>query len=226
MQGDAVKQAPTIQQRFTQLLAKTHKNRPDPKVLHTIVRRFSSRLVVCETPADALDLYMDAELLPESTTRLIIMREHNIIVNGPLSIDGKACILSGSDRNGRPLIIKVLDPKSKYEILLIVDFLSNFIYVEASVEIENIKLIQTTDRPAAIPEMKDISVTLPNSEVREMRGRRVGEFRAIVMPRFITTVIELVQLPEETIYERVKDIIIALQFIHRLGYVYIHIYNF
>jgi len=194
----------SIQQKFTQLLARTHKNRPDARILNTIVRRFSSRLAVCETPDDALDLYEDAELQPESETRLLIMEQHNIIVNGPLSIDGKAFILSGSDINGKPLIIKVLDP------------------ARASVEINNVHLVQQADRPQSIPEITDISVTLPSTAAREMRGR-VGEYKALVMPRFISTVIEQVQLPEQAIYEHVQDIVLALQYIHNLGYVYMDV---
>jgi hypothetical protein len=63
---------------------------------------------VCESPDDAVDLYEDASMMLESTTRLEVQRVHGLIINGPLTIDGNAFILTGTDVSGKPVIVKVL----------------------------------------------------------------------------------------------------------------------
>jgi hypothetical protein len=73
------------------------------------------------------------------------------------------------------------------------------------VEINNIAAICVPGRPTSIPDITVIEVELPSSELRVMRGRS-GIFKALVMPRFISTIVEQVRLPLEEKEERKKRI--------------------
>lgn len=69
--------------RFRQLLLKSHITHPLQEILEVIARRLSSRMIVCESPAAALELYEDAKLIPGASTCGHLMTQHGVRVNGP-----------------------------------------------------------------------------------------------------------------------------------------------
>ncbi len=99
----------TPEEKFKNLLRQTYLANPDQKGVDTILNRFASRLLVCGTPENALHLYLDAKAVPNTTTRAIVAAETGLSINGPLSADSNAFVLTGVEKDGKPVIVKVLD---------------------------------------------------------------------------------------------------------------------
>lgn len=99
----------TPEEKFKNLLCQTYISNPDQKVVDTILTRFAHRLLVCGTPDNALHLYLDAKAVPDTTTLVVVAAETGLSINGPLSVEGSAVVLTGVEKDGKPVAVKILD---------------------------------------------------------------------------------------------------------------------
>ncbi len=111
----------TPEEKFKNLLRQTYISNPDQRVVNTILHRFASRLLVCGTADNALHLYLDAKAVPDTTTRMIVAKETGLSINGPLSAESNAFVLTGVERDGTPVIVKVLDSSRMNPFVVIID---------------------------------------------------------------------------------------------------------
>ena len=82
-------------------------------VIDTALRYFSSRILLAKTKEQASEIYHDAEMIPQTTTRVTLRENKGIILDGPLNtgVDAQSRIHLAL-KNGKPMAVKVSDKKS------------------------------------------------------------------------------------------------------------------
>lgn len=160
------------------------------------------RLEFIDNVDDALDLYEDAKLLPTSSTRARVQINSNIVLDGPFQ--DKVGILKAIDSLSRqPKVVKLL-------------------IHDADAELATILILKENSPPPSIPHMDIIQIDdLPLSESRIARGC-VGSFKALCMPHYVSSLVDIPVLPEQSLYEGFLSIKTAVDFMHKLGLIRIH----
>ena len=112
--------AENILEHFKSLLAHNNITGPDPKVLEKIQTIFSSRFISVTSPDQAQDLYNLAKSYPGTTTSAQIEKESGIKLNGLLSADCSATIITGIEQ-GKPILVKVLSGDYEKKVAELLD---------------------------------------------------------------------------------------------------------
>ena len=195
-------------ERFEQLLREGRINRPDESTLLKIRKHFSSRMMVVKSADEAVDLYEDAEQLPGTTTRAVIMENSNLKLNGPLDVDHYGVkIVVGVDPDGKPIIVKILYGASSH--------------VTPEVEaISNLGLNTLTNIPLVSGELQTISIK--DSDSRTMRYSS-GIYHCFIMPYYPTSLARLPAIPQEAAYKGALRILEALAYVHKCNYVHMDV---
>ncbi|KAG5176848.1 hypothetical protein JKP88DRAFT_227373 [Tribonema minus] len=207
-----------ILKHFTQLLQQTHISRPNARVLDLIQRRFSSRLMTAATPEHALSLYMDAQLLPGTSTSYILIADYSLQLNGPFSEELPACILTATDRAGRPCIVKLLGRSESTSIpptgrQTEADVCTQLHLAEAN--LAGIPVVHATLLEVALQGLEQ------NMQATKKHGP--GVYRALLMPRYACVVSDQPQLTEQAILQGAERLVEAIKYIHGKGYVHMDI---
>ena len=195
-------------ERFEQFLRDGRINRPDESILLKIRKHFSSRMMVVKSADEAVDLYEDAEQLPGTTTRAVIMENSNIKLNGPLDVDHYGVkIVVGVDPDGKPIIVKIMYGASSH--------------VTPEVEaISNLGLNTLTNIPLVSGELQTISIC--DSDSRTMRYSS-GIYHCFIMPYYPTSLARLPAIPQEAAYKGALRILAALAYVHKCNYVHMDV---
>ena len=90
------------------MLKKSYISRPDQTVLDTISLKFSNQMMSVGSVNAALELYITAKLLPETSTRCHVMEELHVSINGAAYHDNPRLLSATTTPGGKPCIVKIL----------------------------------------------------------------------------------------------------------------------
>ena len=189
------------------LLRKGHINSPDERIILQIRKSAYIFDLACSSTAYALDIYQDYKNLPKTFTCNCIADSLGITVNGPALGDAKPFIMSAIGAQGEPLMVKLLriDPGaviSLSERKLLLDM-----------EIQACEVLNLSDKSKGVSliqaEIADINLPEPQLNICIQ-----GRMKAIVMPRYATTIAQSPKFPIEIVAREGRKILEALKFMH------------
>ena len=187
------------------LLRKGHINSPDKRIILQICKSAYIFDLACSSTAYALDIYQEYKNLPKTFTCNCIADSLGITVNGPALGDAKPFIMSAIGVQGEPLMVKLLriDPDavislSERKLLL-------------NMEIQACEVLNLSDKSKGISliqaEIAEINLPEPQLNI-------YGRMKAIVMPRYATTIAQSPKFPIEIVAREGRKILEALKFMH------------
>jgi len=144
----------------------------------------------------ALDLYDLVKEAPKTGTKILLMKEENIFVNGPYFFYSHANLFRCLDGNtGIPLVLKTTNRR---EIRICNDILLN--------------------NPN-----KYIIKARPVNFVPDYNLSSRQELNAILMPMYTGSLSEFPAFPEQILYLKGEQILSALQYLHKLNWIHLDI---
>ena len=186
------------------LLRKGHVNSPDERVILQICKSAYNLDLACSSTAYALDIYQDYKNLPKTFTCNCITDSLGITVKKPAFGDAKPLIMCAIGAQGEPLIVKLLriDPDASSERKLLLDM-----------EIQACEVLNLSDKSKGISliQAKIADINLPEPQLNIYTQ---GRMKAIVMPRYATTIAQSSKFPIEVIAREGRKILEALKFMH------------
>ena len=143
--------------------------------------------------------------IPRASTRQHVQKQCGVTLGGPIS-DTKPAILSATDAKGRPLVVKLLkaSPDSAGPEL---DQRQKELAFEAQIAKQFGS--QASDKLAFLP-----------TRVEEVKVEGRVSLYCLVMPRLVTTLAQLPQLPNHILLREGQRIRAALQRMHDQGLVH------
>ena len=187
------------------LLRKGHINSPDKQIILQICKSAYIFDLACSSIAYALDIYQEYKNLPKTFTCNCIADSLGITVNGPALGDAKPFIVSAIGVQGEPLMVKLLriDPDAVISLserkLLLNMGIQACEVLNLSDKSKGVSLIQT--------EIAEINLPEPQLNI-------YGRMKAIVMPRYATTIAQSPKFPIEIVAREGRKILEALKFMH------------
>ena len=187
---------------------------PDQRILFKIAMNFSAQLLTCyDSPDLAAKLYRTAKAIPTTLTLADIARDAGIIVSGPDNFE-RPYILNASDKAGQ-LMVKLL----RYE---------PDIY-----DVDNKEQQDLLDHEASMVEVLQLgnpSVSLApttvatiNTQDMTVAGSYPRSFRALIMPRYVTTVAHAPKFSHDALVIGARSMTTALEYIHSKGIVHLDV---
>jgi hypothetical protein len=187
------------------LLRKGHINSPDKRIILQICKPAYIFDLACSSTAYALYIYQEYKNLPKTLTCNCIADSLGISVNGPALGDAKPFIMSAIGVQGEPLMVKLLriDPDavislSERKLLL-------------NMEIQACEVLNLSDKSKGVSliqaEIAEINLPEPQLNI-------YGRMKAIVMPRYATTIAQSPKFPIEIVAREGRKILEALKFMH------------
>lgn len=208
---------PSSETTFVGQLLKCAINKPDADVISIITRRFPQQFqsaLSSGIPQACLDLYNVAKSLPTSFTRGVIQQQLHISINGPMSL-AQPNILAGVDlRAQKHILVKLLQ-------IPITSFSSQFSERKEAV------LVETEACRSIFNAGIDGLVSCEIIEVKVVHTQQldvhVGNWAAIKMSRYVTSLAELPQLSEGLLLNGFRRIHQALIDMHKLDLVHMDV---
>jgi hypothetical protein len=186
--------------------------RPDPRVMRKIRMNFSSQLIVAaKSRTAAQDLYDTVKQLPMTLTVAVIKEAEGITVNGPYDAD-RPYLLTASDFTGKQLMVKLL--KVQRDLVGVKDSEQ-----EAALKHEDdmVKILGLANPSVNFVPMRRTTITIPSDpQVVKMVSTAPGNFTALIMPRFITTVARAPLFSHQALADGAVTMIYALEYMHAL----------
>ncbi|GIM06127.1 hypothetical protein Vretimale_10523, partial [Volvox reticuliferus] len=206
---------PFYYQRFLGLLSLGKITKPNPAVLAAITRRCAARLMVLPDCDAAVDLYREAQLFPGPSTEGHLLTQLGLRVNGPLfpnPADGPASLLVGATNDGSPVVVKLLGGVGAAGA-----------QQPGGAEAEACRALMES-KPAAVPLVPARIVTfeLGNDHV-SIVDRAPGLYAALCMPRYVSSLTSMVQLPAAAVLAGGRRMVAALEWIHDKKYIYMDV---
>ncbi|KAG2424483.1 hypothetical protein HXX76_014535 [Chlamydomonas incerta] len=206
---------PFYYQRFLGLLSLGNITKPNPAVLAAITRRCAARLMVLPDCDAAVELYREAQLFPGPSTEGHLLTQLGLTVNGPLfpnPADGPASLLVGATNDGSPVVVKLLGGVGAAGA-----------QQPGGAEAEACRALMES-KPAAVPLVPARIVTfeLGNDHV-SIVGRAPGLHAAICMPRYVSSLASMVQLPAAAVLAGGRRMVAALEWIHDKTYIHMDV---
>ena len=202
---------------FAQHLARNHINRPDNRVLATIVRRYPQHLRAAldvGIPESCVDLYETVKALPSSYTRGVIQSNLEISINGPMSLAQPNILIALDLSSGKHLYIKLLRmPQTTTS--------QSTSGKEGAVtaEIRACVMLFEANIPGLV-RCDVVEVTVHHNEGLDVSP---GVWAVLKMKRYISSLSDLPQLPESWLYSGFSRIFKALKAMHELNLVHMDV---
>jgi hypothetical protein len=170
----------------------------------------------CESADDACHVYNEIKDLPKSFTCAAVGRELGVNVNGPALGDSKPFILSATDRNGLPKMVKLLrmDPDSTlaWDMKL----------AEAAMEIFACVSLQLSTPREGFIQAEVIEVDVPPHHGADV-GTGGGKIQAILMPRYTGTVATSAKFFYPTLAKQGSIVLSAIKTMHLSGLIHMDV---
>lgn len=172
-----------------------------------VVTTFSSSLLHIRTIDEALELYNLAVSMPKTDTRLAIEQQTHIRISAPLS-KGAPQILTATDKDGKPITVKILGFTST---------------VQPEEDVWK-KINQLQDQSISFVRAIDfVNVNVPDVETASLIKKPAATYRCAIMPRYIGAVSDVAPHSNAVILAQGTRIKRAIETIHSLGYVHMDI---
>ena len=204
--------------RFIKLLKDSHIDRPKPGVLNRIRSSFAAELFAnIDNATSACDFYYKIEALPSTTTRAIINSQLHINVNGPLSLENPK-LLTATDDEGRHIVVKLLfvGTDSARSVTARRQDITNEIQC-----CQDLGLSTQLSHEIALVPCEVVTVFVPLEFAS--RSRITGEHSALLMPRFITSLVYNTACNVGVVVREGRRMVEALRYIHSRGYVHMDV---
>ena len=189
------------------LLRKAKINSPDERIILQIRKSAYIFDLACSSTSYAYNIYEEYKNLPKTFTCNCIADSLGITVNGPALGDAKPFIMSAIGSQGEPLMVKLLriDP----DALIPLSERSSLLVME----IQACELLKLSDKSKGVSliqaEIVDINLPAPQLNIYTQ-----GKMKAIVMPRYATTIAQSPKFPLEIVAREGRKILEALKFMH------------
>eukprot|EP00727_Mastigamoeba_balamuthi_P011790 m51a1_g7233 putative serine threonine protein kinase (295) ;mRNA; f:62042-62926 len=162
---------------------------------------------VVSKPHWCLDLYNTVRLLPRTTTRARIAQDLNISLGRPLTSARDNLLTACDTTTGELLIVKTIVPKQ-----MAVSMPPDAAVVEAI----NREVRVSSFGIEGLVQSKPVTVVIN-------RDREAVHMHVLVMPRYVSTLTGLPQLPISLIARGFRRLVAALENLHRAGYVHMDV---
>jgi Protein kinase domain len=209
---------PERQKSFEDLLKSSGISNPNQQVLTVICKRYSQQMqaaMTCQNADVCRNIYEDVKLLPSSYTRGKIEKEVDIRINGPMSL-AQPNILVGIDFSSDSyILIKLLSPPQT------VGSQSHSDRDRAvACEVETCRVLGGSSVEGLV-KCKVVEVYVEHNEQLNVAGRRA--WSAIKMHRYLSSLAECPQHSEPMIKQGFRRIRMALEAMHRGGFVHMDV---
>ena len=204
-------------QTFIELLKHGNINHPNDQVLITIARRYSQQLqavLALGRTEPCIDLYETVKDLPSSFTRDVIQKALGISINGTLSLAQPNILVAVDVIANKLLLIKLLRiPQTTTSHF-------NLTKMDAvTAEINACVLLSKADIPGLV-KSDVVEITVHHSEGLDVSP---GVWAALKMKRYMCSLTEVPQLPENCLYNGFSRILKALKAMHELELVHMDV---
>jgi hypothetical protein len=204
------------QRPFAEFLKSGRITRPDSQVISRVAKQFPNHMLAALRAGSnaCVDLYETVKVLPSSFTRGVIQSDMKISINGPMSLAQPNILLAADLDTEKLLLIKLLripETTSSQSTLSKKDAVTAEIEACTNLTKENILGLVKCDV---------VEVTVHHSEGLNVSP---GEWAAIKMDRYMSSLTETPQLSEKVLYRGFSRILKALKAMHALGLVHMDV---
>ncbi|KAG2430238.1 hypothetical protein HXX76_010336 [Chlamydomonas incerta] len=175
--------------------------------------------MVIDDSGAAVDLYREAQLFPGPSTEGHLLTQHGLRVNGPLfpnPAEGSANLLVAVTSEGAPAIVKLLAG--------IVS--ADGTHHAGGAEAEACKALME-DEENELPDVPLVPVRIITlvlgAEHKSTVGRAPGVYEALQMPRYVTSLAQMVPLPPMAVLAGGRRMAAAVEWIHKKNYTHMDI---
>lgn len=183
--------------QFKILLRKANIQRPDQSVMNKVVKYFFNRVMIIETPTQALELYYDAKNYPGTITKAFIKERLGIRINGPIFPESSV-VYAGCNEDGCPVAIKILSQGMRSD--------------------SEIKAIKTLDLENVAEDIGIVKGKINTLDIADNDAGvfyRNGSWICFIMPHYPASLASMPgPLPLQVIFEQGTRIKSALDWIH------------
>ena len=188
---------------------------PDQYILFKIAMNFPAQLLTChDSPDLATKLYRTAKAIPTTLTLADIARDAGISVSGPENFE-RPYVLNASDKAGRQLMVKLL--RCQPDIYDVTNKIQQELLDHEASMVEVLQL----GNPSV--QLVPTTVATINTHDRTVAGSYPGSFRALIMPRYVTTVAHAPKFSHNALAIGAQSMITALEYIHSKGIVHLDV---
>ena len=202
---------------FTEFLRHGHINRPNDQVLVTIAKRYSQQLqavLALGRTEPCIDLYETVKLLPSSFTRGVIQNDMGRLINGPMSLAQPNILIAVDVKREKHLLIKLL------RIPQTTQSQSTLSKKDAiAAEINACTMLSKADILGLV-KCNVVEVIVHHSEGLDVS---TSVWAALKMKRYMCSLTEVPQLPENCLYSGFSRILKALKAMHELKLVHMDV---
>ena len=198
------------------LLQKANITVPNEMIILQICKSAYNLNLACSSTTYAFNIYQEYKSLPKTFTCECITQSLGINVNGPALGDAKPLIMSAIGSDGEPLMVKLL--RFNPDALLSLPERQQLL----DMEVQACEVLNLSDEDKGVSliqaEIVDINLPVPALNIYSQ-----GKIKAMVMPRYATTIAQSPKFPSKIIIREGRKIFEALKFMHGRGVVHMDV---
>ncbi|KAG5184920.1 hypothetical protein JKP88DRAFT_162951 [Tribonema minus] len=182
-------------------------------VMTLIARRFNRQYTSACRVHLAVDLYRAAQLLPSTFTSSVMAQQHQLQLHGRCAEEFPHCILTATDKKGRPRIVRLLGCAVSRPTA----------HASEADVCERLELAKAHEEGTPVAHIKLIDVDLNPEDSCCSTKHGAGVYRALLMPRCVCAVSAQPQLRQMVMARGGARFVQAVEYMHSKRHVHIYI---